>query len=134
MDRSIILASFVFPERLDTFLDYLGKRFNIERDRIFIYNNIDEPIKKMVTYKVFLKDGKRVDLKSIFPTTIIVHKKGECFYTINALNGLIEQEHNLESGNIEHKNYQIDWDKFQNKMILSNKEGLVINNIKRVFS
>jgi hypothetical protein len=134
MDRSIILASFVFPERLETFLNYLEKRFKLNRDRIFIYDNIDDPIKKIVTYKVFLKDGKRVDLKSIFPTTIIVHKKGECFYTINALNRLIEKDHNLESGNVNYKNYQIDWDNYQNKIILTNKEGLLINEIKRVFS
>jgi hypothetical protein len=134
MDRSIILASFVFPERLETFLIYLEKRFEIERDRIFVYDNENEPTKKIVTYKVFLRGGNKVDLKSIFPSTIIVHKKGECFYTINALNRLIEREHNLEEGNVDHKNYQIEWDKFQNKMILTNKEGLVINNIKRVFS
>ena len=134
MDRSIILASFVFPERLETFLIYLEKRFKIERDRIFVYDNENEPTKKIVTYKVFLRGGNKVDLKSIFPSTIIVHKKGECFYTINALNRLIEREHNLEEGNVDHKNYQIEWDKFQNKMILTNKEGLVINNIKRVFS
>ncbi len=134
MDKSIILASFVFPERLETFLSYLGKRFNIDREKIFIYDNVDEPIKKFVTYKVFLKGGKKIDLKSIFPTTIIVHKKGECFYTINALNSLIEQEHNLEPGNIVHKDYQIDWDKFQNRLILTNNKGLVLNEIKRVFS
>jgi hypothetical protein len=134
MDRSIILASFVFPERLETFLNYLEKRFKLSRERIFVYDNIDDPIKKIVTYKVFLKDGKRVDLKSIFPTTIIVHKKGECFYTINALNGLIEKDHQLDSGNVDYKKYQIDWEKYQNRIILTNKEGLLINEIKRVFS
>jgi len=134
MDRSIILASFVFPERLETFLNYLEKRFKLSRERIFVYDNIDDPIKKLVTYKVFLKDGKRVDLKSIFPTTIIVHKKGECFYTINALNNLIERDFDLDSGNVDYKNYQIDWDKYQNRIILTNKEGLLINEIKRVFS
>lgn len=134
MSRSIILASFVFPERLDTFLNYIQKRFKMDRERIFIYENLDDPIKKIVTYKIFLKDGKRVDIKSIFPTTILVHKKGECLYTINALNKLIEKEHNLDSGNIDHKQYDIDWSKHQNKIILTNKEGLVINTIKRVFS
>lgn len=134
MDKSIILASFVFPERLETFLSYIEKRFKLGRDRIFIYDNIDEPITKLVTYKVFLKEGKKVDLSNIFPTTILIHKKGECFYTINALNKLIEMEHGLESGNIQHKNYRVDWDKYQNKIILIGSEGLLINNIKRVFS
>jgi len=134
MNRSIILASFVFPERLETFLNYLQKRFKLDRERIFIYDNIDDPITKIVTYKVFLKDGKKIDLKSIFPRTIIIHKKGECLYTINALNKLIEEENGLESGNIEYKNYELDWEKYQNKLVLTTQEGLVFNEIKRDFS
>jgi len=134
MNRSIILASFVFPEKLDTFLTYLEKRFKLDRERIFVYDNVDDPLKKIVTYKVFLKDGKKIDLKSIFPRTIIIHKKGECLYTINALNRLIEEENGLESGNVEHRNYELDWDKYQNKLVLTTPEGLVFNDIKREFS
>jgi len=134
MNRSIILASFVFPERLETFLNYLQKRFKLDRERIFIYDNIDDPITKIVTYKVFLKDGKKIDLKSIFPRTIIIHKKGECLYTINALNRLIEEENGLESGNIEYSKYELDWEKYQNKLVLTTQEGLVFNEIKRYFS
>jgi hypothetical protein len=134
MNRSIILASFVFPERLETFLNYLQKRFKLDRERIFIYDNIDDPITKIVTYKVFLKDGKKIDLKSIFPRTIIIHKKGECLYTINALNKLIEEENGLDSGNVEYRNYELDWEKYQNKLVLTTQEGLVFNEIKRDFS
>ena len=134
MNRSIILASFVFPEKLDTFLAYLEKRFRLDRERIFVYDNVDDPLKKIVTYKVFLKDGKKIDLKSIFPRTIIIHKKGECLYTINALNRLIEEENDLETGNVEHRNYELDWDKYQNKLVLTTAEGVVFNEIKRDFS
>ena len=134
MNRSIILASFVFPEKLDTFLTYLEKRFRLDRERIFVYDNVDDPLKKIVTYKVFLKDGKKIDLKSIFPKTIIIHKKGECLYTINALNRLIEEENDLETGNVEHRNYELDWDKYQNKLVLTTAEGVVFNEIKRDFS
>jgi hypothetical protein len=134
MNRSIILASFVFPERLETFLNYLQKRFKLDRERIFIYDNIDDPITKIVTYKVFLKDGKKIDLKSIFPRTIIIHKKGECLYTINALNRLIEEENGLESCNIEYSKYELDWEKYQNKLVLTTQEGLIFNEIKRYFS
>ena len=134
MNRSIILASFVFPERLETFLNYLQKRFKLDRERIFIYDNIDDPIKKIVTYKVFLKDGKKIDLKSIFPRTIIIHKKGECFYTINALNKLIDKEVGEDRGNINYKEYQIDWDNYQDKMLIVKNNELTIMDIKRNFS
>ena len=66
--------------------------------------------------------------------TIIIHKKGECLYTINALNRLIEEENDLETGNVEHRNYELDWDKYQNKLVLTTAEGVVFNEIKRDFS
>ena len=134
MNKSITLASFVFPERLETFLNYIQKRFKIEREKIFIYNNIDEPITKIVTYKVFLKDGKKIDLKSIFPKTIIVHKKGECLYTINALNKIMEEENGLDVGNVDYRNYEVNWENYQNKLIITNRDGLSFNEISRDFS
>ena len=34
--------------------------------------------------------------------------------------------------NIE--NYELDWEKYQNKLVLTTPEGLVFNDIKRDFS
>lgn len=52
----------------------------------------------------------------ISPT--IVHRKGKCFYTINALNKLIE----LENHGVLDKQYLIDWDMHQNTILFLNKE------------
>ena len=70
MHNTLILASFIFPERLDVYLDYLKKRFGIYRDRVMVFNNIDDPLKIIVTFKVVLKDGKRINFKKDLPTTI----------------------------------------------------------------
>lgn len=133
MNRTLLLASFIFPERLDWFLEYLEDRFNIPKNRVFIFKNLDDESKLMVTFKFTLKGGKKVNLKKLFPNAIPIHKKGNAIYTINALNKLIEKESGLDIGNINYKAFKIDWDKYQNRLILTNKNGLNIFKIKRVF-
>jgi hypothetical protein len=132
-DKSITLASFVYLDKVESFKKYILKRFGIEIEKIFHYNCDDEN-KTILTYRVYLKEHEKIDLKSFYPTTIIVHKKGECFYTINALNLLIESLSDIASGNINYKDYKIDWDNYQNKMILSNRGNLKIMGIQRDFS
>ena len=83
---------------------------------------------------VRLKQDEKVDTRSFYPPTIIVHKKGECFYTINALNKLIENMTETETGNINHQDIKIDWDIYQNKMIIIKNEELKIFNINKDFS
>lgn len=134
MNKTIILASFVYSDRQDNFLRFLYKRYKVRRERVFIYDNIDDPKKNILTYKIFLNQGERVDLNEFFPKTIIVHKKKECFYTINALNLLIEKLTPNDRGNIDHKQINVNWEDYQNKMLLSTNNDLIIYNIKRNFS
>jgi len=132
-DKIITLASFVYLDKIDSFKTYLGKRFKIKEDNIFQYT-FDEEDKKILTFMVRLKQGERVDTRSFYPPTIIVHKKGECFYTINALNKLIESMTDTEMGNINHQDVKIDWDNYQNKMMIIKNDELKIFNINRDFS
>ena len=132
-DKIITLASFVYLDKIDSFKTYLGKRFKIKEDNIFQYT-FDEEDKKILTFMVRLKQGERVDTRSFYPPTIIVHKKGECFYTINALNKLIESMSDTEMGNINHQDVKIDWDNYQNKMMIIKNDELKIFNINRDFS
>jgi|TARA_Y100000401_G_C8325003_1_gene227664 hypothetical protein len=132
--KIITLASFVLNDKVESFKKYLQKRFRTPEDKIFIYTSEEEQDKQILTFRVYLKDGKKINTKSFFPTTIIVHKKGECFYTINALNKLIESEVGLEKGNINYKEHEIDWDKYQGKMLIVKNGNLVIMDINRNFS
>ena len=132
--KIITLASFVLNDKVESFKKYLQKRFRTPEDKIFIYTSGEEEDKQILTFRVYLKDGKKINTKSFFPTTIIVHKKGECFYTINALNKLIESEVGLEKGNINYKEHEIDWDKYQGKMLIVKNGNLVIMDINRNFS
>ena len=131
--KSITLASFVYLDKIDSFKKYLFNRFGIDNDNIFQYI-CDEKNKKILTYRIYTKEDQKVNINSFFPTTIITHKKGECFYTINALNLLIESLSDSESGNINYKDFKIDWDNYQNKIIIVRKGELKIMDIKRDFS
>jgi hypothetical protein len=132
--KIITLASFVLNDKVESFKRYLNKRFKIPEDKLFIYSIDEETDKKIVTFRVYLRDGKKINTSSFFPITIIVHKKGECFYTINALNKLIEKETGSEKGNINYRDYQVDWDKYQGKILIVKSGELSIMNINRNFS
>jgi len=133
MDKSILLASFIFPERLDWFINYLDTKFNIPKDKIFCFENLNDNSKLILTFKLILQDGKKIDLKKLFPSAVIIHKKGSAFYTINALNKLIESKSDASLGNIDYKSIKIEWDEYQNKIILIDNKELVIFDLKRVF-
>lgn len=133
-NKIITLASFVFVEKIENFKKYLYKRFRLPEDKIFTYILEGEENKKLITFRVLLKDGKKINTDSFFPTTIIVHKKGECFYTINALNKLIDDTNLEKNGNIEYSKIPIEWDDYQNKIMIIKYGELNMINIKRDFS
>lgn len=132
-NKIITLASFVYLDKIDSFKKYLYNRFKILDKNIFQYT-FNEEDKKILTFMVRLNQGQRVDTSSFYPPTIIVHKKGECFYTINALNQLIESISDTDNGNINHQDVKIDWDNYQNKMLIIKNEELKILTINRDFS
>ena len=74
-----------------------------------------------------------MNLKDLFPSAIPIHKKGSALYTINALNKLIDQTMGTSAGNTDYKSFKINWDEYQNKIILINGKELGIFNIERVF-
>tara|TARA_B100000886_G_C20167160_1_gene384536 strand:+ start:94 stop:507 length:414 start_codon:yes stop_codon:yes gene_type:complete len=132
--KIITLASFVDNDKVEGFSSYIFKRFRITKEKLFSYTSPQEEGKTILTFRLYLREGKKINTKSFFPTTIITHKKGECFYTINALNKLIEQESQSEEGNLNYRDYKIDWDKYQNKMLITKDKELSIIDINRNFS
>lgn len=133
MHKTITLASFIFPERLDWFIEYLGTKFNIPKEKIFGYQNLDDESKLIITFKMVIPEGKHLNLRNLFPNAITIHKKGNALYTINALNKLIETLVDESVGNIDYKAFKVDWDEYQNKLILIDNKKLTLLNIKRLF-
>lgn len=133
MNKTILIASFIFPERTDWFLDYLETKFNITKNKVFCYKNLDDDSKVIITFKITVPNGERLNFKDLFPNAVILHKKGNALYTINALNKLIDEKHPESKGNTDYKNVKIDWSEYQDKMITLNGENLSILNISRLF-
>lgn len=133
MDKTILLASFIFPERLDWFLNYLDNKFGIKKETVFVFKNLDDESKLIVTFKFVVKNGNKVNFKNLFPNAILIHKKGTCIYTINALNKMIENQHPGSVGNIDYKSVKINWVEYQDKILLYKNHELNISTIKRVF-
>jgi hypothetical protein len=133
MDKTILLASFIFPERVEWFLGYLEAKFNITKDKVFCYKNLDDESKVIITFKLVIPEGKHLNLKNLFPSAVPIHKKGDALYTINALNMLIDQMIGDSIGNTDYKSVTINWDEYQNKLILINGKELTFFNITRVF-
>ena len=133
MDKTLLLATFIFPERLDWFTGYLNTKFSIPKDRVFGYKNLDDESKLIITFKITIPEGERLNLKELFPSAVIIHKRGDALYTINALNLLIEKKLGDSIGNIDYKSYKVNWDEYQNQFIIIDSQELVFLNIKRVF-
>lgn len=128
--KTLLLASFVKEDWLEGILNKIKKRFGVKRDNVFFFKLEDGGY--LLTYKIRVDMENKIDIKKELPKTIQIHKKGNTIFTINALNRLIEEESGLQ-GNVNHKEYVIDWTKYDNKIILLKGDTLEINTIERVF-
>ncbi len=131
MNKILLLASFIYRDKLKWFLNYLDKKFNIKNEDVFLYE-INEPNKIMVTYKITINHGDNINFKKQFPNATIVHKKGDAIYSINALNKLIDSINSDIVGNIDYKTVKINWSDYQNKLLLIKNNNLSITDIKRI--
>lgn len=131
--KTLLIASFVPKTNIDWFFQYVNEKFNIKKDNIFMYEIENDDTDYLLTFKI--KDSKKIDLKFYFSNATIVNIKNGCIFSINGLNRLIELEMSCDSNkdnNIEHKNYKINWELYKNKLILSNKNSLIIKTIKKI--
>lgn len=132
MKNNLLLVTFLNSNTLEGFLRFLYKKFGIKKRSVFAFKSLNDEDKIFVTFKIFLNDDEKMDLKSVFRNTSLIHKKGTTFYTINALNKLIEKEYDLMPGNVNHKDYSIDWDNYQNTFLLLQNDELVLKPVEKL--
>jgi len=132
MQKKILLvATFVNEDYLDKFLYKIYKNFGVNKKTVFIFETGDG---LLLTYKLYLNIGERINIRKELPKTVQIHKRGTTFFTINALNKLIERDFNLEEGNVNYKKYDIDWKSYENKIILLKNDVLEILDLNRRFT
>lgn len=127
--KTILVATFIKLEHLDDFLNKLENKFSINKKSVFIFETENNDL--ILTYKIYLSLGEKINLKKELSKTIQIHKKGTTFFTINSLNRLIERDFDLKSGNIDYSNYQVDWLKYENTMISLRNNNLEVLDLKR---
>jgi len=113
--KTILLATFLTKDYLDKFLYKIYKKFGVKKKSVFLFETESGDL--ILTYRLFLEIGQKINIRQELPKTVQVHKKGTTFFTINSLNKLIEKEFNLLEGNIDHSQYEIDWSRFEDCMI-----------------
>lgn len=133
MNKKLLIAAFVKKNESERFLKYIFEEFDIEESKAFIYESLDDDSQYILTFYIEVEIGERLNLRDHFKNALIIHKKKTSFYTINALNKLIEKEFDLTGGNIDYKKWQIDWTKYQNNLILTSNKNLLLIPLKRVF-
>jgi hypothetical protein len=122
--KVILLATFTTHEYLENFLYKLCKQFGVKKKSVFLFETDNEEI--ILTYRLFLNFDEKINIRKELPKTVQIHKKGTTFFTINALNKLIETEYDLPKGNVNYSSYEIDWSKYENTMISLRNNNLEI--------
>jgi hypothetical protein len=117
-----LLCTFAVKDSLSLTVDYIQTFYKIENNKIFQYSESQSPSHLVLIYNIEenLRDAQAKH-------TIGVHRKKNTntIYTINALNTLIKR---LNNGVLD-KTYQIDWTNYEDVLLLTNEEELVVKNI-----
>lgn len=127
--KILLLATFVSPDYLDKFLFKIYKKFNVNKKNVFVFETEEDNL--LLTYKLTLDIDQKINIKEELHKTVQIHKKGTTFFTINALNKLIEKEFNINFGNVNYTDYNLDWDKYKDSIILLKNNELDILRLKK---
>lgn len=125
-EHGAIVGIFVRKKKILSFIENLVNDFKVNMDKVFIYSIDTNSNEFLVTIKTFNKDKFVKKLKG----SKVIHVKHGCLFSINALNKLIETEkNNSETPNNE---FLLDWDKYQDKLIITSNGELSISNITKI--
>jgi hypothetical protein len=115
--KTQLLCTFTNEESFESIIEKVFK-YELFSRKIFILK-LEPSNELVVSYNIVANNSHQ-----FLPETIMVHRKKESntMYTINALNSLISSL----NGGIVDKEYQINWNHYQNTLILTNGNGYKI--------
>ena len=119
-----LLCTFTTSSEYLNCVDLGGRRYININEKIFIFSNTNNLKELYLTYNIEITDDKFNKL----PNTISVHRKKQTntIYTLNAMNKLITEENN----GVFDKTFQLNWDLYQNSLILTGDVSVRIIPIK----
>tara|TARA_Y100001963_G_C6540156_1_gene335109 strand:+ start:104 stop:517 length:414 start_codon:yes stop_codon:yes gene_type:complete len=116
--RTQLLCTFTRKSKLNEIIDIIVSCNDILYDKIYIFENKDDSNQLICTYNVEFIDNFEENIID----TISLHRKKQSntLYTINALNEVIREKNN----GVLDKSFMVDWDEFENTLLLTNELGL----------
>lgn len=121
-EKTQLLCTFTTTDKLESTLHQIHSTYTIAFGTIYVLENSELETALCCTYNVELD----AELRGPVPeATISLHRKksSNTLYTINALNLLIAE---LNGGRMD-KNYKINWDDFQNTILVT-----AYNKLKKI--
>jgi hypothetical protein len=119
-----LLCTFSTISSFKQTIEEIKKFYKVYNNRFFVFTNESAPKEIFITYNV-LNEGKEF-LK--FPNTISIHRKKQTntLYTLNAMNQIIKDE----NGGIFNKSFSVNWNLYNNSLIIVNPPSIRILPIK----
>ena len=116
--RTQLLCTFTRKSKLNEIVDIIVSCNDILYDKIYVFENKDDSNQLICTYNVEFIENYEENIID----TISLHRKKQSntLYTINALNEVIREK----NGGVLDKSYMVDWDEFENTLLLTNEIGL----------
>ena len=116
--RTQLLCTFTRQTRLNETIDIIISCNEILYDKIYVFQNQQDLTQLICTYNVEFIDNYEENIYN----TISLHRKKQSntLYTINALNEVIRSKNN----GVLDKRYNVDWNEYQNTLLLTNETGL----------
>ena len=78
--KTILVATFVQPEKLEKLFNTLYNEYSVKRENVFIFETESNGL--LLTYRINLNLGQKIDLRKNLSKTTQVHKKKKTFFTI----------------------------------------------------
>lgn len=113
-----LLCTFTDTKSVYDDLEKIKNTYNLVYNYIYVLQNKSNIDELFITYNIDASFNNQVPLRN----TILVHRKKHTntLYTINTLNDIIKKENN---GFLD-KTYEVDWEKFRNTILITNKDGI----------
>lgn len=123
--NSTLVGVFVKKRRILSFLESLRNDQRIPIRKIYVYTIEGNKGEYLTTFNIADRDQL-----SMIKGASIIHTKNGCLFTINALNKLVDRDKGNQSG--DNRDFEIDWENYRNKLIMTVDGELSISSIKRI--
>ena len=116
--KTQLLCTFTTQDRLKPTIDLIISCHDVLFDKVYVFNNQKDISQLICTYNIPNNQDNFIEGMD----TIALHRKKQSntLYTINALNEVIREK----NGGVLDKSYMVDWNEFENTLLLTNDMGL----------